>query len=71
MSAASRAAVYFAICCLMASVAALTSSALLRDDPHDTVGKRDCSLLAVMLACWVEKTIGSVLSQVRESRIRF
>lgn len=36
-SAASRAAVYFAICCLMASVAALTSSALLRDDPHDTI----------------------------------
>ena len=33
MSAASRAAVYLAICCRMASPAALASSALLRDDP--------------------------------------
>jgi len=29
--------VYLAICCRMASAAALASSALLRDDPHDTV----------------------------------
>ena len=37
MSAASRAAVYFAICCRIASVAAWASSALSPDAAHDRV----------------------------------